>query len=120
MNNTKYSQLYIYKATKLKDSWDTFESLEINDVNFSNKNPTVSPDGKYLYFSSNRPGGYGLYDIWGAEIKEDGTLGEVYNSGQRINTEGQEAFPYFSDDWIFYFSSDGHLGLGGLMYFIQV
>ena len=114
LSNTKYSQLYIYKATKLKDSWDTFESLEINDVNFSNKNPTVSPDGKYLYFSSNRPGGYGLYDIWGAEIKEDGTLGEVYNSGQRINTEGQEAFPYFSDDWIFYFSSDGHLGLGGL------
>ena len=114
LNNTKYSQLYIYKATKLKDSWDTFESLEINDVNFSNKNPMVSPDGKHLYFSSNMPGGFGLYDLYKAEIKDDGSLGKVENLGQKINTEGQEAFPFLTSEKILYFSSDGHLGLGGL------
>ena len=114
LNNTKYSQLYIYKATKLKDSWDTFESLEINDVNFSNKNPMVSPDGKHLYFSSNMPGGFGLYDLYKAEIKDDGSLDKVENLGQKINTEGQEAFPFLTSENILYFSSDGHLGLGGL------
>ena len=114
LNNTKYSQLYIYKATKLKDSWDTFESLEINDVNFSNKNPMVSPDGKHLYFSSNMPGGFGLYDLYKAEIKDNGSLGKVENLGQKINTEGQEAFPFLTSENILYFSSDGHLGLGGL------
>jgi outer membrane protein OmpA-like peptidoglycan-associated protein/tetratricopeptide (TPR) repeat protein len=114
LNNTKYSQLYIYKATKLKDSWDTFESLEMNDVNFSNKNPMVSPDGKHLYFSSNMPGGFGLYDLYKAEIKDDGSLGKVENLGQKINTEGQEAFPFITGEYILYFSSDGHLGLGGL------
>lgn len=114
LNNTKYSQLYIYKATKLKDSWDTFESLEMNDVNFSNKNPMVSPDGKHLYFSSNMPGGFGLYDLYKAEIKDDGSLGKVENLGQKINTEGQEAFPFITGEDILYFSSDGHLGLGGL------
>ena len=114
LNNTKYSQLYIYKATKLKDSWDTFESLEINDVNFSNKNPMVSPDGKHLYFSSNMPGGFGLYDLYKAEIKDDGSLGKVENLGQKINTEGQEAFPFVTSENMLYFSSDGHLGLGGL------
>ena len=114
LNNTKYSQLYIYKATKLKDSWDTFESIEINDVNFSNKNPMVSPDGKYLYFSSNMPGGFGLYDLYVAEIKDDGSLGKAENLGQKINTEGQEAFPFVTSEKMLYFSSDGHLGLGGL------
>ena len=114
LNNTKYSQLYIYKATKLKDSWDTFESLEINDVNFSNKNPMVSPDGKHLYFSSNMPGGFGLYDLYKAEIKDDGSLGKAENLGQKINTEGQEAFPFITGENMIYFSSDGHLGLGGL------
>ena len=114
LNNTKYSQLYIYKATKLKDSWDTFESLEINDVNFSNKNPMVSPDGKHLYFSSNMPGGFGLYDLYKAEINDDGSLGKVENLGQKINTEGQEAFPFVTGENMIYFSSDGHLGLGGL------
>ena len=114
LNNTKYSQLYIYKATKLKDSWDTFESLEINDINFSNKNPMVSPDGKHLYFSSNMPGGFGLYDLYKAEIKDDGSLGKAENLGQKINTEGQEAFPFVTSENMLYFSSDGHLGLGGL------
>ena len=113
-NRNKYGQSYIYKATKLKDRFNIIESLDINDPSFSNKNPMVSPDGKHLYFSSNRPGGFGMYDIYKANINDDGTLSDVENLGQNVNSEGQEGFPFFSNDNVLYFSSDGHLGIGGL------
>ena len=113
-NKNKYGQSYIYKATKLKDKFNIIESLDINDPSFSNKNPMVSPDGKHLYFSSNRPGGFGMYDIYKANINDDGTLSDVENLGQKVNSEGQEGFPFFSNDNVLYFSSDGHLGIGGL------
>ena len=112
-NKIKYSQLYIFKATKLNDKWISFETLPFNDKNYSNKNPVLDSKAGYLYFSSNMPGGFGLYDIYRSKIGEDGTLGEPENLGQKINTEGQEAFPSIEDN-ILYFSSDGHLGLGGL------
>ena len=113
-SNTKYSQLYLYKATKMNGRWTSVEALNINDENYSNKNPMVGPKGEYLYFSSNMPGGYGLYDLYRSRIKEDGLVDEPENLGQKINTEGQEGFPFMSDEDILYFSSDGHLGLGGL------
>ena len=113
-NKNKYGQSYIYKATKLKDKFNIIESLDINDPSYSNKNPMVSPDGKHLYFSSNRAGGFGMYDIYKASINDDGTLSDVENLGQNINSEGQEGFPFLSNDNVLYFSSDGHLGIGGL------
>ena len=113
-NKNKYGQSYIYKATKLKDKFNIIESLDINDPSFSNKNPMVSPDGEHLYFSSNRPGGFGMYDIYRASINDDGTLSNVENLGQNVNSEGQEGFPFLSNDNVLYFSSDGHLGIGGL------
>ena len=82
------------------------ESLTINSQNYSVKNPSVSPDGKTLYFASNMPGGYGDFDIYKAAINEDGTLGEAENLGQKINTEGQEMFPYISSNNTLYFSSN--------------
>ena len=111
-SNTKYSQLYIYKATKMKDKW-VIESLSINDKNYSNKNPYLDEEAGYLYFSSNMPGGFGLYDIYRVKLNDDGTLNEPENLGQKVNTEGQEVFPSKENN-IVYFSSDGHLGLGGL------
>ena len=113
-SNTKYSQIYIYKSTKINGRWMSIEALNINNENFSNKSPMVGPNGEYLYFSSNMPGGYGLFDIYRSKINEDGSVGEPENMGQKINTEGQEGFPFMSNDNILYFSSDGHLGLGGL------
>ena len=86
----------------------------MNSENYSVKNPSVSADGKTLYFASDMPGGYGLYDIYKAAINEDGTLGEAVNLGQKVNTEGQEMFPFISSNGTLYFSSNGHLGLGGL------
>lgn len=114
LSTTRYSQLYLFKATKLGNDWDTVESLEINSENYSVKNPSVSADGKMLYFSSNMPGGYGNFDIYKAEINTDGTLGEPINLGPQVNTEGQEMFPFISSNNTLYFSSNGHLGLGGL------
>ncbi|MFD1017123.1 OmpA family protein [Winogradskyella rapida] len=114
ISSARFSQVYLFKATKLGDEWDTVESLAINSENYSVKNPSVSADGKTLYFSSNMPGGYGNYDIYKAEINADGTVGEPVNLGQKVNTEAQEMFPFISSNNTLYFSSNGHLGLGGL------
>lgn len=114
ISKTRYSQLYLFKATKLGSDWDTIESLSLNSENYSVKNPSVSADGKTLYFASNMPGGYGQFDIYKASINEDGTLGNPVNLGQKVNTEGQEMFPFISSNNTIYFSSNGHLGLGGL------
>ncbi|WP_179335418.1 OmpA family protein [Winogradskyella costae] len=114
LSSAKFSQLYLFKATKLGDDWDTVESLAINSENYSVKNPSVSADGKTIYFASNMPGGYGNFDIYKASISTDGTLGEPVNMGQKVNTEAQEMFPYISSNNTLYFSSTGHLGLGGL------
>ena len=93
--------------------WNVTE-LEINSAYYSMKNPALSCDGKTLYFSSDMPDGYGNYDIYKSEIKDDGSLGEPINLGQKINTEEQEVFPHMCCDNTLYFSSTGHLGLGGL------
>jgi len=114
LSRVRYSQLYLFKATKLGDDWDTVENLKINSENYSVKNPSVSADGSTLYFASNMPGGFGDFDIYKAPINTDGTLGEPINLGQKVNTEGQEMFPYISSTNTLYFSSNGHLGLGGL------
>ena len=114
LSSTRFSQLYLFKATKLGEDWDMVENLTINSQNYSVKNPSVSPDGQTLYFASNMPGGFGDFDIYKAPINTDGTLGTPENLGQKVNTEGQEMFPYISSNNTLYFSSNGHLGLGGL------
>lgn len=113
-SNTKYSLLHLFKATKSGNKWENVEGFSINSKNYSLKNPTISADGKTIYFASDMPGGYGLFDIYKAAINSDGTLGDPVNMGQKVNTEGQEMFPYISSNNTLYFSSNGHLGLGGL------
>lgn len=119
--NTKFSQLHLFKATRgLNRRWENVESLAINNKEYSIKNPSVSSDGKTMYFSSDMPGGKGKYDIYKAEINPDGSIGEPSNLGDHINTEGQEMFPYISDSNTLYFSSNGKLGLGGMdVFFTQ-
>ena len=75
------------------DGWD-IKKLEFNSAFFSIKNPALSCDGKTLYYSSDMPGGFGNYDIYKSELKEDGTIGSPVNLGQKINTEEQEVFLY--------------------------
>ena len=97
------------KSTVLTISKDTLSSFA---------HPAVSPDGQWLYFSSDMPGGYGGLDIWKIRLGKDGVEGGVENLGNKINTEGDEMFPTFRPNGDLYFSSNGHPGMGGLDIFI--
>lgn len=114
ITKNKMSVLNLYKSTMLSDGWSDVDPIHFNSENYSVKNPSVSADGKTLYFASDMPGGYGNFDIYKTSINDDGTLGEPMNLGQKVNTEGQEMFPYISSNNTLYFSSNGHLGLGGM------
>lgn len=114
LSNTKYSVIHLFKATKTGDDFSKPEALTLNSKNYSIKNPSVSPDGKTIYFASNMPGGFGNFDIYKASIESGGQIGTPVNMGQKVNTEGQEMFPYISTKNTLYFSSTGHLGLGGM------
>lgn len=81
--------------------------------------PAVSPDGEWLYFVSDMPGGKGGLDIWRTRITSSGAAG-VENLGEPINTPGNEMFPTFRPNGDFYFSSDGHPGMGGLDIFVAI
>lgn len=99
-------------------SWGKSTPLEITkDTLSSYAHPAVSPDGQWLYFTSDMPGGMGGLDIWRCRIYASG-LGGVENLGSPINTEGDEMFPTFRPNGDLYFSSDGHPGMGGLDIYI--
>ncbi|RZJ63951.1 MAG: flagellar motor protein MotB [Flavobacterium sp.] len=89
------------------------EPLRINNINYSVGHPALTPDGKWLFFTSDMPGGFGGSDIYVAAINENGSLGKPKNLGDKINTSGKEMFPFVSGTML-YFSSDGHHGMGGL------
>ena len=113
---TKYkiSVLNLYKSINQEGQWSEAEALSLNGDSYSVKNPSVSADGTTLYFASDKTGGYGNFDIYSAPIDENGSVGDATNLGQKLNTEGQEMFPFISANNTLYFSSNGHLGLGGL------
>jgi len=114
LSNTKFSVLNLFKATKAGNGWTNVEPLPFNSNNYNTDHPSVSPDGKTIYFTSDMPGGFGQGDIYKAAINSDGSFGNAENLGQKVNTEGREMFPYISDNGTLYLASDGHLGLGGL------
>ena len=112
--NSKFSQIYLYKATKSGDTWGNIKLLPFNSKEYSTGNPSLSRDGKTLYFASNRPGSIGGTDIWKVAINGD-TYGTPENLGPKVNTEGNENFPFIADDnATLYFASSGRQGLGGL------
>ncbi|MBO0323356.1 OmpA family protein [Muricauda sp. CAU 1633] len=114
-NKNREITLKIYKAIKNKDgAWTNVTELPINNDGYATAHPTLSPDEKRLYFSSDRKGGFGKSDLWYVEILDGGGYGTPKNLGPEINTEARETFPYISGKNTLYFASDGHLGLGGL------
>lgn len=94
--------------------WGEIEELPFNSDDYSIGHPTLSVDAKYLYFSSDMPGGFGGLDLYKIEVKEDGSFGEAENLGADINTPGDESFPFIHQDGTLYFASDARKGLGGL------
>ncbi|NRA94523.1 MAG: OmpA family protein [Psychroserpens sp.] len=119
ITKVRYGRLQLFKATKSGSTWGDVQGFPINSKEYSIAQPSVSADGKTLYFSSDMPGGFGQTDIWMAAINDDGSLGEPQNMGQKVNTSGKEMFPYVSSKNILYFSSNGHLGLGNLDVFVS-
>ena len=108
----------IATAQRSDASWGKATELEITKDTLSTfAHPAISPDGMWLYFVSDMPGGLGGYDIWRVEITAHG-LNSLENLGEPINTPGNEMFPTFRPNGDLYFSSDGHPGFGGLDIFI--
>lgn len=115
-NYPRYAQ--IATATRSDASWGKANELEITkDTLSAFAHPAISPDGEWLYFASDMPGGLGGYDIWRIQITSHGLVG-LENLGEPINTAGNELFPTFRPNGDLYFSSDGHPGMGGLDIFI--
>lgn len=111
-SNTKIGQQGIYKATKVAGKWTNVEALPFNSTSYSVTNPSLSKDGKTLYFASNMPGGLGESDIWKVTVEANG-YGKPQNLGPNVNTADKENFPFIADDNTLYFASLGRQGLGG-------
>jgi len=103
----------IIKAWLEGDKVVKTEKMFFNSLDYSVGHPCLSPDGKWLFFVSDMPGGYGETDIYVAEVFPDGKINTPVNVGPTINTIGREMFPFYSNG-VLYFSSDGHYGFGGL------
>lgn len=115
-DKNQVTQLQIYKAELINDEWTNVVSLPINNDSYSNEHPALSPDGNTLYFASNRPGGYGSFDLYKVDT---GTFENPQNLGEQINTKHKEQFPFMAANGDLYFSSDGHPGFGFLDVFVS-
>ncbi len=109
--NTK---LKIYRSTLVNGKWSKPEELSINSNDFNTAHPALNKEENVLYFSSDRPGGFGESDLWKVAILKDGKLGNPQNLGDKINTEARETFPFLTETDELYFSSNGRVGLGNL------
>lgn len=112
------NNLKIYRAELLDDKWTNVTELPFNSNDYSCGHPSLSPDGKTLYFISDMPGGLGGTDIY-KSVYDGKNWGKPQNLGNVINTFGNEMFPYMHNDGTLYFSSDAHNNLGGLDVFMS-
>mgnify|MGYP001766609991 CR=1 FL=1 len=110
-----YGSCDVYYSEKVGETWSVAKNLGplVNAESWDTQ-PSISPDGKTLYFTSNRPGGFGGSDIWKTERGVGGEWGKPVNLGPQVNTTGSEMAPFIHfDNQTLYFSSDGHQGMGG-------
>lgn len=107
-------KLQLFTSKLVDNEWSELESFPYNSSEYSVAHASLSQDGKFLFFASDMPGGFGAADIYKVEVREDGTYGEAINLGDQINTESNEMFPFIHKSGMFFFASDGLAGLGGL------
>ena len=110
-------KLQLFQTTYNGEKWSEATALPFNSNEHSVGHASLSADGNTLYFASDMEGGKGGVDIYMAEKKSDGSWGDAKNV-EAINTEGNEMFPFIHQDGLLFFSSDGHVGLGGLDVFV--
>ncbi|WP_347924682.1 OmpA family protein [Pontimicrobium sp. SW4] len=113
-NSKDEHSLKVYKASLIDGKWTNVTPLPFNNDEYNVAHPALNNDETKLYFASDMPGTIGGSDIFVVTINEDGTYGTPQNLGSKINTEGRENFPFVSNNGTLYFSSDAHVGLGGL------
>ncbi len=115
-DENKVVKLKLYRAKLQDNKFKDVVELGIDDDSYSTAHPSLSKDGKKLYFSSDRPGGKGGMDIYYVNLDADGLpIGTPINMGDKVNTPGDEVFPHYnSRSNLLFFSSNGHFGLGGL------
>lgn len=107
----------VYVARRGEYDWQDIQPLPFNDSHYNFMHPSLSADGKQLYFASDKPGGFGGYDIYVAD-QIDGEWMDPINLGPEINTPGNEVFPFIHPTGVLFFSSGGHTGFGGLDLFL--
>lgn len=119
-NNPRFATIVV--SHRSDATWTKPTELIISkDTTCSYAHPAVSPDGEWLYFVSDMPGGMGGLDIWRCRLLSHGEVGVVENLGRPVNTAGDEMFPTFRPNGHLYFSSNGHPGFGGLdIYYISL
>lgn len=106
-------RLKIYEADRGPFDWEEVREMPFNSDDYSVMHPTLSSDGKTLYFSSDMPGGFGGFDLYKV-TRTTAKWSEPINLGKTINTDKNEVFPFFHISNTLFFASDGHKGLGGL------
>lgn len=105
----------IYSTSAQGTLWSDPEPLSFSSDSFTCGHPCLSKDGQVMYFSSDMPGGLGGKDLWYVTYtKRSKTWGDPINLGPTINTEGDDMYPFISEDGTLFFSSNGHVGLGGV------
>ncbi len=102
----------LFYSLKNGDQWGSLQAVSFTKDGFDYPQASWSEDGRWLYFSSNRTGGNGGFDIWKAQMNEPGSFDEPINLGTQINTKGDELYPVERRSGILYFSSNYHMGAG--------
>ncbi|MFN5705692.1 MAG: OmpA family protein, partial [bacterium] len=118
-NGYKDLRISVAKYDEEKDKWKVEKSFPYNSKEYANTHPSVSYDGNKLYFSSNRPGGYGGMDIYVIEKLGDSAWSMPKNLGSGVNSSGDDVFPFIHGNDQLFFASNGRGGLGGLDVFVQ-
>lgn len=110
----RVAHISIYRAQNVNGNWTNIERVPFSSDDYSVEHPSLSADGRQLYFASDMPGSLGSFDIYVVDVNEDGSFGTPRNLGPGINTPHREQFPFISEENVLYFSSDGHEGYGNL------
>lgn len=119
-NRLSLNKLRIYRSDRENGDWSEPVDLPFNSDDFAVGHPSLDKENQKLFFVSDMPGGYGGTDIYYVHLLSDGKYGNPQNLGPKINTKGNEMFPFIAHDGTLYFASDQHLGFGGLDIFKSI
>ncbi len=111
----------IFRAENINGQWMNVTEIGVCPKYASAMHPSISPDGKRLFFTSDMPGTFGKYDIYVADIKKDGSVGIAKNLGEKVNTKKNDMYPNMAGSNLLFFASNGRDGHGGLdVYAVKV